>query len=210
MRGMPRIIIESPYAANMANCPPDYVEGYAREDWRQEQVIHNLTYLRSCMRDSILFYKETPYASHALLTQEGVLDDQIPEELELGIKAGFEWRLAASHTVFYLDFGFSRGMHYGLQDCLMRNHPFYYRAFLDGGASYRKRPKSFLLKVDKVGENVSVNAISLPGGYVTRSTLEESVSLLTEINRERIQNERDRLQSTEWPSGTPGDLPEGS
>jgi len=89
---MTRVIVESPYAGN---------------------VDRNLRYLRAAMRDCIL-RGETPYASHALLTQEGVLLDEVPEERARGIEAGFAWRAVAHKTVVYTDLGYSRGMLAGI------------------------------------------------------------------------------------------------
>ncbi len=100
-----RVIIESPFAG---------------------QVERNLAYVRACMRDS-LKRGEAPFASHALYTQPGVLDDTVPEERELGIEAGFEWRWGAE-TAFYVDLGWSGGMKKGLEDCLMHHHPWHTRS----------------------------------------------------------------------------------
>jgi hypothetical protein len=91
------VIIESPFAAPT-------VEGLER----------NKRYMRACMRDSLL-RGEAPYASHALYTQAGVLDDNIPSEREHGIHAGFAWRKVAGVTAVYADLGVTRGMHYGIE-----------------------------------------------------------------------------------------------
>jgi len=91
-----RVIIESPYAT-------DTPEGIER----------NLRYLRSAMRDCLL-RGESPFASHGLYTQPGVLDDKIPKEREHGIQAGFAWREVADLTVVYDDLGVSKGMQYGI------------------------------------------------------------------------------------------------
>ncbi len=53
---------------------------------------------------------ESPIASHLLLTQPNVLDDDVPAERTLGIEAGLEWAKKADASVFYLDLGVSRGM----------------------------------------------------------------------------------------------------
>lgn len=87
-----RVIIESPYAGD---------------------VEENLRYLRACMRDSLL-RGESPYASHALYTQPGVLDDHDLAERSIGIEAGFKWRSAADKTVVYVDLGISQGMQLGI------------------------------------------------------------------------------------------------
>ena len=99
------VIIESPYAGD---------------------VEKNLTYLRAALRDCLL-RGEAPFASHGLYTQAGVLDDNIPEEREHGIQAGFEWRQAAAATVVYTDLGYSRGMNYGIKTAEAMGHPIEYR-----------------------------------------------------------------------------------
>jgi hypothetical protein len=109
---MRRVIIESPYAGN---------------------VERNLRYLRACMADC-LARGESPFASHGLYTQPGVLDDSVPAERELGIHAGFAWRGVADATVVYLDLGRSRGMEYGIDQAIRVGHLIEYR-HLGGGWS---------------------------------------------------------------------------
>ena len=80
----------------------------------------NLTYVRRAMADC--FSKgEYPFASHALYTQPGVLDDTKPEERKLGIEAGFAWGAAAESVIFYVDRGISRGMLAGVQAAMARD-----------------------------------------------------------------------------------------
>lgn len=87
------VVLETPFAGN---------------------VERNIRYARKCMRDMLL-RGEAPYASHLLYTQEGVLDDTIPEERTLGIEAGFAWKhIPGVHTVFYTDRGMSAGMEQAL------------------------------------------------------------------------------------------------
>ena len=100
------VIIESPYAESETHTVEQHVQ-YARE----------------CMRDSLM-RGESPYASHLLYTQEGVLDDLNPEERKLGIEAGFMWRNVADLTVFYVDLGYSMGMRFALQDCINNRKPY--------------------------------------------------------------------------------------
>lgn len=89
---MKLVLIESPYAGN---------------------VQLNLAYLRAAMRDCLL-RGEAPYASHAMYTQDGVLDDDLPDERSLGIEAGLAWGAMAQKTVVYTDLGMSRGMVFGI------------------------------------------------------------------------------------------------
>jgi len=106
---MRRVIIESPLRA-------DTPEGYER----------NRRYARACMRDS-LGRGEAPFASHLLYDQPGILDDTIVEERERGIKAGFEWELAAQAVVVYGDLGISDGMKRGIERAKALNLPVEYR-----------------------------------------------------------------------------------
>ena len=92
-------IVESPYAGD---------------------VERNLAYLRAAMHDCFK-RGEIPFASHALYTQPGVLNDHDPVERAQGIAAGKEvakalGQAAATYAgvrvrhVFYTDLGESRGM----------------------------------------------------------------------------------------------------
>ena len=102
---MKRVIVESPYAGD---------------------IEENLRYLRACMADC-LSRGEAPFASHGLYTQPGVLRDDVPEEREAGIQAGFAWRNAAERTVVYTDLGTSRGMDYGIKHAEKLGHEIEYR-----------------------------------------------------------------------------------
>lgn len=110
---MKLVVIESPYAGD---------------------VEKNLTYVRAAMKDCFK-RGEAPFASHALYTQPGVLDDTNPEERKLGIEAGFEWgdvverigydeREVYPLTVFYVDLGFSKGMKAALERCKANDREF--------------------------------------------------------------------------------------
>lgn len=85
---MKKVIIESPYAGD---------------------VEVNVRYARKCVKHS-LSLGEAPIASHLLYTQEGILDDDNPEERKLGINAGLAWLDVAELHVFYADLGWSKGM----------------------------------------------------------------------------------------------------
>lgn len=89
-------------------------------------VKRNIKYTRKCMHDCFL-RGEAPFASHALYTQEGVLDDTIPEERELGIKAGLIWGAMAEVTVVYVDHGILGGMRLGIADAKAKGRPVEYR-----------------------------------------------------------------------------------
>lgn len=110
---MIRVIIESPYAGD--------VEG-------------NLRYLRRCIKHSLL-QGEAPFASHALYTQCGILNDDIQSERNLGISAGFSWRGVADKTVVYTDLGITNGMIAGIADSISRGVPVVYR-YIDRAGIY--------------------------------------------------------------------------
>ncbi len=92
-REMPLVLIESPFAGD---------------------VDTNIKFARACMRDS-LGRGEAPFAMHLLYTQEGILDDDIPEERRWGIEAGMTWGKQAGKTVVYTNLGITPGMEIGIQ-----------------------------------------------------------------------------------------------
>jgi hypothetical protein len=102
---MKRVVIESPYAGD---------------------IERNVKYARECIRDSLM-KGESPIASHLLYTQEGVLNDNIKHERELGISAGLIWSNVADYTVFYIDYGMSIGMKYAEKYAKENNINLYYR-----------------------------------------------------------------------------------
>ena len=99
---MKRVIIESPYTGN---------------------IELNEIYGELCMRDCLVNYNESPYASHLLYTRKYVLKDSQPEERKLGIEAGFYWREIAEKTVIYTDLGLTEGMKLGMWDCVEKGRP---------------------------------------------------------------------------------------
>lgn len=109
-----RVIIESPFG----NKDSSVVE-------------ENKVYARACMHDCFM-RGELPFASHLLYTQEGILDDNIPEERSLGINAGLEWGKFAEATVVYTDKGISKGMEYGIKNAENNNRPIIYRSLYNG------------------------------------------------------------------------------
>jgi len=73
----------------------------------------NLQYARECMRDCFS-RGEFPFVSHLLYTQDGILNDDLPKERELGIDAGLRWGEFAEKTVVYTDLGITEGMKQGI------------------------------------------------------------------------------------------------
>lgn len=86
----------------------------------------NLGYARRAMRDSLL-RGEYPIASHLLYTQDGILDDDVPEERSLGMEAGLAWAGFAELTVAYVDLGISRGMQEGIRRAREAGRPVEFR-----------------------------------------------------------------------------------
>lgn len=103
---MIKVILESPFAGD---------------------VEANIEYARRCMRDCLM-RGEAPIASHLLYTQDGILDDNIPKERQLGIDAGLLWGAEAEKTVVYADRGMSKGMRYGIEVAEKIGRPVEYRS----------------------------------------------------------------------------------
>ena len=78
-----------------------------------------LRYLRAALRDCLM-RGEAPFASHAIYTQPGVLDDHVPEQRVHGMEAGFEWGDRADARVVYTDLGVSKGMQMAIDRSLER------------------------------------------------------------------------------------------
>jgi hypothetical protein len=104
---MKRVIIESPYSSGTDPSLPLV-------------VARNVRYVRACLRDCLL-RGEAPFASHAIYTLEGVLDDHDPQQRRLGMEAGFAWAKGTDRTAaaifiaVYTDLGVSSGMQSGLE-----------------------------------------------------------------------------------------------
>jgi hypothetical protein len=101
------VIIESPYSGN---------------------VKANTAFARACVYDALM-RGESPIASHLLYTQ--MLDDTLPAERELGIRAGLAWLDAADATVVYTNLGVTEGMKYGIHAAKTRGVPVEYRVLKD-------------------------------------------------------------------------------
>src|SRR5690554_4680753 len=104
-KNLTKVILESPFAGD---------------------VEANIEYARKCMRDCFM-RGEAPIASHLLYTQDGILDDDIPDERQLGIDAGLLWGAHAEKTVIYKDRGISRGMEYGIENAKKAGRPIEWR-----------------------------------------------------------------------------------
>lgn len=116
--GMRRVIIESPFAGNTDK---------------------NIQYARSCLRDSLM-RGESPYASHLLYTQPGVLDDNHPDERKRGIDAGLMWADGADLVAVYTDLGLSDGMKYGISAHQAAGRTIEYRSIFNINYSHKGDP----------------------------------------------------------------------
>lgn len=112
------VVLESPFAGKT-----------------QEELDRNMRYLRAAMRDCFI-KGEAPFASHALYTQEGVLDDTNPRDREVGINAGFMWAAQAKRTVVYYDLGVSSGMRKGIENASHNGREIEFRTL---GADWDKK-----------------------------------------------------------------------
>jgi len=86
----------------------------------------NKAYARRCMLDS-LYRGESPYASHLLFDQPGLLDDDDQNQRELGMDAGFSWGAVATLAAVYTDRGISDGMRLGIAEHERNGIPIVYR-----------------------------------------------------------------------------------
>jgi hypothetical protein len=110
---MKLVIIESPYAGDT-----------------EEEIKENVLYARLCIKDS-LGRGEAPIASHLLYTQEGILDDAIPEQRRQGINAGLAWLIHADISAVYTDRGITKGMEKGINSAEFRQVCIEFRTLYD-------------------------------------------------------------------------------
>ena len=87
-----RVIVESPFAGGFVNVK------YSREA------------IRDCLDRG-----ESPFASHLLYTQKGILDDKVPEERKRGIAAALGWLQVCDYVAVYCDLGITLGMAHGIR-----------------------------------------------------------------------------------------------
>lgn len=110
------VIVESPFSAGGTKAVMDAGAsrpGISSSQIAQDIVNRNIAYARACVADA-LGRGESPIASHLLLTQPGVLDDDLPDQRERGIEAGLSWYGVADACVVYGDYGISSGMERGI------------------------------------------------------------------------------------------------
>jgi len=102
----------------------------------EEEIKRNILYARACVKDSLL-RGEVPFASHLFDTQPGILNDNIPEERDMGINAGKELIEALPNiaTIVYQDLGISRGVQYGIDRATQNGRNIEYRLLEEGWES---------------------------------------------------------------------------
>ena len=103
---------------------------FAHDKYDVEKFVYVLMYVRACLRDCLM-RGEAPYASHALYTQDGVLDDWNPDQRALGIEAGFAWGAKADLRAVYTDLGVSPGMLKGIDEARKIGQAVEYRTVPD-------------------------------------------------------------------------------
>lgn len=89
-------------------------------------IHRNTQYAKAALADS-LSRGEAPFASHALYTLPGVLDDDVPAERAHGIAAGLAWGDRADLTAVYVDQGVSEGMLEGIMRATLLGRAIEYR-----------------------------------------------------------------------------------
>ena len=127
------VLIESPFAGKS-----------------EQEKKDNISYARKCMADSF-GRGEMPFAGHLLYTQEGILDDDIPEQRFLGIETAFKWAKSAGagKSVVYVDRGLSRGMIGGIKRAKIDGRIICFRSLLYSDVFISGMEKFFLSLVDK-------------------------------------------------------------
>ncbi|AKU93340.1 hypothetical protein AKJ09_00072 [Labilithrix luteola] len=99
-------VIESPYAGDIKK---------------------NIEYAKKCVLDC-LRRGEAPYASHLFFTQDGLLDDTVPEQRKQGMEAGFAWGEKGAQRAVYIDRGLSSGMMAGIAEAVERGQKVVFRS----------------------------------------------------------------------------------
>lgn len=106
-------VIESPFGTRVdgTRCSP-------------EERSRNRRYLEAAMRDSFA-RGEAPFASHRLYP--GVLNDDVPDERQTGMLAGWYWGARADKVAVYVNLGITPGMAGGIERATARGQSIEYR-----------------------------------------------------------------------------------
>lgn len=159
---MRRVVVESPFGTNLDGSRAD-----------AETIRWNVKYVRRCMADC--FERgEAPFASHAIYTLEGVLDDAVPEERKKGMEAGFAWQAQSEGAVVYTDLGVTLGMGEGIKRAMIARLPVEFRSLGEPWLRFERQaavslvlgePRDTLPTILCVW-NQRYQGWSLPGGLV--------------------------------------------
>lgn len=155
---MKLVIVESPFMY--------------KSDNTEERIIgqlRNITYARLAMHDC-LTKGEAPYASHLLLTQPYILNDDIPEQRDLGINAGLEWGEKSTKTVLYNDLGESSGMKYGRLRAESSERPIEERKLPGWEKAYEETPSATLIRLGLYTEEQLNKLVELHLSFGDNST----------------------------------------
>lgn len=136
-----------------------------------KQQEYNILYARECMKEC-LYNNEAPYLSHLLYTQ--VLDDNILQERNFGIEAGFEFRKVIHNTIVYTDLGISSGMAWGIENAIKQGNTVEYRT-LKNFEEFKEKNKN-LLEVNIVNITLSTPDVNtFKNSNQTIETLKEEL-----------------------------------
>lgn len=116
------VVVESPYGSKKVS-----------------EVERNIDYAMACVRDCLL-RNESPIASHLLLTQAGILDDNDPYQRDMGVEAGNAWIAVADAVVVYTDLGISVGMRAGITVAEAHRKDILYRSLNGNNRRYLRDP----------------------------------------------------------------------
>ncbi len=103
IKPIPRVILESPYAGDIAQ---------------------NLSFAIECIRDS-LARGEAPYASHVLYPPASFKFTK--KERDRGMSAGYSWMAVADLVAVYINLGQTEGMLRGITRAKLLKLPISYR-----------------------------------------------------------------------------------
>lgn len=178
---MKLVVIESPYAGDTEK---------------------NLRYLRACLRHSLM-RGEAPFASHGLYTQPGVLDDNVPEERNLGISSGLEWASQAFVCAVYTDMGISAGMELGISQARLNGMLVEHRSlgWVDPGPQLSEHDKfAAEIAVDLMAERRAIEEerrVLAVRRRIGRAVAKELADELTH-EQERLRDMADELERVKY------------
>lgn len=147
------VFVESPYAGDIGR---------------------NLDYARECMADSIR-RGEHPFASHLLYTQHGILCDDVPEERERGINAGFAFARLCHASVFYTDRGWSPGMKHGEDRARRDGRAILHRSVCNGTSVLIEHAEDCAVALLDAQSGELTSGKQVEGGHVRNSDKQRNV-----------------------------------